>query len=195
MEHEQKQGLPVIAFGSPDQFSEWMTAQPDGSPGLWLKIAKSQTGLETVTYAEAVEVALCHGWIDGQKDALDATYWLQRFTPRKPKGAWSKINREKAERLIAEGKMGPGGQREIDAARADGRWDRAYDGQRTATVPEDLKSELDARPAAAEFFATLKGANRYSILYRLQSARTPATRAKRLATFVEMLEKGEKIYP
>jgi len=147
-----------------------------------------------VTYAEAVELALCFGWIDGQRRALDATHFLQRFTPRRPRGRWSKINREKAEALIADERVRPAGMAEIEAARADGRWEAAYEGQRTAKVPDDLQRELDANPAAAAFFAELDSANRYAIVYRLGEAKKPETRERRLRKFVAMLERGEKIH-
>src|SRR4051794_19298341 len=136
-----------------------------------LKIAKKGAPEPSVTYAEALELALCFGWIDSQKRGLDETHFLQRFTPRRPRGRWSRINREKAEALIAAGKLREAGRAEVEAAKADGRWDAAYDGQRTAAVPEDLQRELDADPAAREFFAGLDGANRYAILYRLDEAK------------------------
>jgi uncharacterized protein YdeI (YjbR/CyaY-like superfamily) len=148
-----------------------------------------------VTYAEAVEAALCHGWIDGQKAKLDDARWLQRFTPRKRGSRWSRINRDKAEALIAAGRMRPAGLREIEAARADGRWDAAYDGQRTATVPEDLQRALDADPAARAAFDDLNSVNRYAILYRVQDAKRPETRARRIAQFTAMLARGEKLHP
>jgi uncharacterized protein YdeI (YjbR/CyaY-like superfamily) len=187
--------LPWLAFGSVHAWEEWLAEQHEASPGLWLKIAKKGAGTSTVTYAEAVEAALCFGWIDGQKDKLDDEHWLQRFTPRRPRGKWSKINREKAERLIAEGRMRPAGLREVEAARADGRWEAAYEGQATATVPPDLAAELDRHPAAREFFATLTGANRYAILYRIQDAKRPETRARRIAKYVAMLAERKTIHP
>jgi uncharacterized protein YdeI (YjbR/CyaY-like superfamily) len=162
---------------------------------VWLKLAKAGTGIASVTYAEALEVALCHGWIDGQKGGFDDEFWLQRFTPRKPRSRWSRINRDKATALIERGEMEPAGLREVDAAKADGRWDAAYEGQRTATVPEDLQRALDANPAAAAFFSTLDGANRYAILYRVQDAKKPETRARRIDKYVAMLAAGEKLHP
>ncbi len=187
--------LPVLAFGSPQAWHDWLAGQHESSPGLWLKIAKKGAGSSTVSYAEALDCALCFGWIDGQKGRLDDEYWLQRFTPRKPRSKWSRINREKAEQLIADGRMRPAGLREVEAARADGRWAAAYAGQATATVPPDLERELDRNPAAREFFATLTGANRYAILYRIQDAKRPETRARRIATFVAMLAEHKTIYP
>jgi uncharacterized protein YdeI (YjbR/CyaY-like superfamily) len=187
--------LPVLAFGSPQAWHDWLAGQHESSPGLWLKIAKKGAGSSTVSYAEALDCALCFGWIDGQKGRLDDEYWLQRFTPRKPRSKWSRINREKAEQLIAVGRMRPAGLREVEAARADGRWAAAYEGQATATVPPDLERELDRNPAAREFFATLTGVNRYAILYRIQDAKRPETRARRIATFVQMLAEHKTLHP
>jgi uncharacterized protein YdeI (YjbR/CyaY-like superfamily) len=187
--------LPVLAFGSPQSWRDWLAEHHQTSSGLWLKIAKKGAARPTVGYAEAIEGALCYGWIDGQKGKLDDEYWLQRFTPRKSRSRWSKINREKAERLIAEGRMCPAGLREVEAARADGRWDAAYEGQATAAVPPDLARELDLNPAAKEFFATLSSVNRYAILYRIQDAKRPQTRAARIAKYVAMLNEHKTIHP
>jgi uncharacterized protein YdeI (YjbR/CyaY-like superfamily) len=186
--------LPVLLFASPPDLEAWLEKNHDGSAGLWLKIAKKGSGVESVSYAEALELALCFGWIDSQKRGLDERHFLQRFTPRRPRGKWSLINREKAEGLIASGAMRPAGLAEVEAARADGRWEAAYAGQRTAEVPEDLRAELDRNEAAREFFATLDSANRYAILYRLQEAKKPETRERRLEKFITMLERGEKIH-
>src|SRR5205085_9623677 len=141
---DHRELVDVAAFESADAFEAWLERSHDESAGIWLKIAKKGSGAQTVTYAEAVEAALCFGWVDGQKQRLDEHYWLQRFTPRSPRSRWSKINREKAEWLIAAGRMRAAGKAEVDRARADGRWDAAYDGSRTATVPDDLQRELDA---------------------------------------------------
>jgi uncharacterized protein YdeI (YjbR/CyaY-like superfamily) len=187
--------LAVIAFPSLRAWEDWLAAHHEDSPGLWLKIAKKGADTTTVSYAEAIEGALCYGWIDGQKGKLDDAHWLQRFTPRTRRSKWSKINREKAERLTAEGRMHPAGLREVEAARADGRWDAAYQGQATATVPPDLARELDRYPAAREFFATLTGVNRYAILYRIQDATRPQTRARRIQKYVTMLNEHKTIYP
>jgi uncharacterized protein YdeI (YjbR/CyaY-like superfamily) len=162
---------------------------------VWIKVAKKGSGIASVDTAQALDVAICFGWIDSRREALDGDYFLQRYTPRRPRGRWSRINREKAERLIAEGRMRPAGLAEVERAKADGRWDAAYAGQRVATVPDDLQRELDARPAAKAFFDTLNSQNRYAILYRLQYAKKPETRARRLAKFVAMLEAGETIHP
>jgi uncharacterized protein YdeI (YjbR/CyaY-like superfamily) len=191
----RKQDLPIIPFASPAAWEAWLAEQHATSSGLWLKLAKKDSGVETVSYAEALEVALCYGWIDGQKDKFDGDYWLQRVTPRRPRSKWSKINREKAEELITQGRMQPAGLREVEQAKADGRWDTAYDGQRTAGIPDDLRQALEQNPKAAEFFVSLDSANRYAILYRLQEARTPETRARRLERYVAMLNEQQKIHP
>jgi uncharacterized protein YdeI (YjbR/CyaY-like superfamily) len=190
-----KADLPILRFASREEWRAWLAAEHATSAGVWLKLAKAGTGIASVTYAEALEVALCHGWIDGQKGGFDDEFWLQRFTPRKPRSRWSRINRDKATALIERGEMEPAGLREVDAAKADGRWDAAYEGQRTATVPDDLQRALDANPAAAAFFSTLDGANRYAILYRVQDAKKPETRARRIDKYVAMLAAGEKLHP
>jgi uncharacterized protein YdeI (YjbR/CyaY-like superfamily) len=186
--------LPILLFATPAELEAWLEESSDESDGLWLKIAKKGAPEPSVTYAEALELALCFGWIDSQKRGFDEAHFLQRFTPRRPRGRWSRINREKAEALIAAGSMRPAGLGEVEAAKADGRWDAAYEGQRTAKVPDDLRRELEANPAAREFFAGLDGANRYAILYRLNDAKKPETRERRLRKFVAMLERGEKIH-
>jgi uncharacterized protein YdeI (YjbR/CyaY-like superfamily) len=186
--------LPVLLFASKEELEAWLEENHDGAEGLWLKIAKKGSGLESVGYAEGLELALCFGWIDSQKRGFDESFFLQRFTPRRPRGKWSQINRAKVEELIAAGAMRPAGLAEVEAAKADGRWDAAYAGQGAATVPDDLRRELDRNKAAGEFFATLDSANRYAILYRLQEAKKPETREKRLRKFVAMLERGEKVH-
>jgi uncharacterized protein YdeI (YjbR/CyaY-like superfamily) len=185
----------ILSFADPAGWDGWLAGQHGESPGIWLKIAKAGAPESTVTYPEALDAAICYGWIDGQKAGLDESYWLQRFTPRRPRSKWSKINRDKAEALIAQGRMCPAGLREVERAKADGRWAAAYAGQRTAEVPDDLRLALDADPAAAAFFAGLDGTNRYAILYRIQDAKRPETRARRIAKFVGMLSAGERIYP
>ena len=192
---ETKQNLPILAFPSQKKWEEWLAKNHQTSKGLWLKIAKKGAGTDTVNYAEALEVALCYGWIDGQKGALDAEFWLQKFTPRGPRSQWSKVNREKATALIENGRMQPAGLAEVERAKADGRWEAAYDAQSKASVPEDLQRELDANPDAAAFFATLESYNRYAILYRLQEAKKPETRARRIEKFIGMLKRGEKVHP
>ena len=186
--------LPILLFAAPADLEAWLEESHAVSEGVWLKIAKKGVTPPSVTYAEALELALCFGWIDSQKRGHDERHFLQRFTPRRPRGRWSLINREKAEGLIAAGEMRPAGLAEVEAAKADGRWDAAYAGQRTATVPDDLQRELDANPAAAEFFAGLDSANRYAIVYRLNDAKKAETRERRLAKFVAMLKRGEKIH-
>lgn len=189
------EGEHVLAFVSQPEWEGWLAAASAGSTGVWLKIAKKGCAAATVSYAEALEAALCFGWIDAQKRPLSGDYWLQRFTPRKPRSKWSKINRGKAENLIAAGRMRPAGLREVQAAQADGRWDAAYDGQGTAAVPDDLQRALDGDEVAAAFFATLDRGNRYAILYRIQEAKRPETRARRVAKFVAMLHDHQAVHP
>jgi len=186
--------LPILLFAGPVDLEAWLDANAATSPGLWLKIAKKGASEPSVTYAEALELALCFGWIDSQKRGLDDTHFLQRFTPRRPRGRWSKINRQKAEALEAAGALRPAGAAEVAAAKADGRWEAAYEGQRTAAIPDDLQRELDANPTAAAAFANLDSANRYAITYRLAEAKKPETRERRLRKFLAMLERGEKIH-
>lgn len=192
---DTKQGLPIRAFPSQEVWEEWLAEHHRTSKGLWLKIAKKGSGVETVSYAEALDVALCHGWIDGQKGTLDEAFWLQKFTPRTSRSKWSKVNRDKALALIEAKRMRPAGLAEVEKAQADGRWEAAYDSQSKAAVPEDFQQELDANPEAAAFFATLDSANRYAVLYRIQEAKKPETRAKRIEKFVGMLERREKVHP
>jgi uncharacterized protein YdeI (YjbR/CyaY-like superfamily) len=187
-------GLVKMPFASPAQWEEWLEEHHAVGAGVWIQIAKKDAGIESVRYPEVLEIALCYGWIDGRREALDARYFLQRFTPRRPRSRWSRINRETAEWLIADGRMRPAGLAEVQRAKADGRWAAAYEGQRSSCVPDDLQRELDARPKAKAFFAELKSQNRFAILYRLQEAKRPETRARRLAKFVTMLEAGETIY-
>ena len=186
--------LPVMPFASRDAWAAWLEEQHAASDGLWLKFAKKGSGLDSVTYAEAVEVALCYGWIDGQARKFDEDYYLQRFTPRRARSRWSKINRQKATELIESGEMKPAGLREVERARADGRWDAAYDAPSTAQVPDDLLRELEKNQPAREFFETLDGRNRYAILYQIQDAKRPETRARRIEKYVAMLSEGKKIY-
>jgi uncharacterized protein YdeI (YjbR/CyaY-like superfamily) len=186
--------LPIHLFADPEALQAWLEENGDSCDGVWLKIAKKGSGQRSVTYAEALELALCFGWIDSQKRGFDEKFFLQRFTPRRPRGRWSKINREKAEALIAAERMRPAGLAEVEAAKADGRWEAAYEGQRTAEVPADLQRELDASPTASKFFAGLDSANRYAVIYRLGDAKKPETRERRLRKFVAMLERGEKFH-
>lgn len=186
--------LPVVLFASPAELEAWLEESHADSEGIWLKIAKKGSGIDSVSYAEALELALCFGWIDSQKRSYDEKHFLQRFTPRRPRGRWSRINRDKAEELIAAGTMRPAGMAEVEAAKADGRWEAAYEGQRNAKVPEDLRRELEHSESARRFFDTLDSANRYAIVYRLNDAKKPETRERRLRRFVEMLERGEKLH-
>jgi uncharacterized protein YdeI (YjbR/CyaY-like superfamily) len=185
---------PVVPFKNKESWSSWLDKNHASSPGLWLKLAKKGAGIPSVTYPEALEAALCYGWIDGQKKPFDESWWLQKFTPRGPKSIWSKINREKAEALIESGEMKPAGLAAIEAARKDGRWEKAYESQGKAEVPSDLQAELDRNPKAQAFFATLRGANRYAILFRIHNAKKPETRAKRIQQFIGMLERGETVH-
>jgi uncharacterized protein YdeI (YjbR/CyaY-like superfamily) len=187
-------GLPTIAFASAAEWERWLEENHASAEGVWVKIAKKGTGIDSVRYPEVLDSALCFGWIDGRREALDEQYFLQRFSPRRTRSKWSRINREKAERLISEATMRPAGLAEVERAKADGRWQAAYSSQRSMAVPDDLRRELDARPQAKAFFAELSSQNRYAILYRLHEAKKPETRARRLAKFVAMLEAGEKIY-
>ena len=173
----------------------WLAEHHASSSGVWLRIAKKDGGQRSVTYAEAIEGALIWGWIDGQKNKLDDTHWLQRFSPRATRSPWSKINRDKATALIAAGKLQPPGLAEVERARRDGRWERAYDGARAATVPADLAAALAANAAAAAAFATLDGSNRYAVLYRVQAPKLAATRARKVAELVAMLARGETLHP
>jgi uncharacterized protein YdeI (YjbR/CyaY-like superfamily) len=188
-------GLPRLAFASQAEWEAWLEQNHARQPGVWIEIAKQGSGIDSVRYPEVLDTALCFGWVDGRRERLDELRFLQRFTPRRPRSRWSRINREKAQQLTREGRMRPAGQAEVASAQADGRWEAAYAGQRSAKVPADLQRELDARPAAAEFFARLSSQNRYSILYRLEDAKRAETRAKRLAQFVAMLEAGETLHP
>src|ERR1022692_3334735 len=187
--------LPVISFESGAAWESWLQAEHASSPGVWLKIAKKRAGPATVSYADALAVALCFGWIDGQKGKLDDDYWLQRFTPRKRGSRWARINTDKAAGLIEAGRMRPAGLAEVDRAKADGRWEAAYEPQSAITVPDDLAAGLARNDSARAFFETLTGVNRYAILYRITSAQRPETRARRIAKFVAMLAEHKKIYP
>jgi uncharacterized protein YdeI (YjbR/CyaY-like superfamily) len=192
---DRKGDLPIISFAFQEDWERWLQAQHTTAKGLWLKIAKKGSGIDSVTYEEALQSALCYGWIDGQKGAYDERFWLQRFTPRGPRSKWSRINRDKATELLDQEKMKPAGLEQVRRAQRDGRWDAAYEGQRAATVPEDLQRELDGNPEAKAFFATLDSANRYAILYRLKDAKKPETRAQRLAKYIAMLSEHEKLHP
>jgi len=185
---------PVKEFRTRAAWERWLAGHHGDEGGVWLKFAKKDTGITTVTYAEALEAALCYGWIDAQVKRFDETYYLQRFTPRRQRSKWSRINRDAATRLIESGDMKPPGLAEVERAQADGRWDAAYDSPANATVPADLERALRRDKKAREFFATLSKQNRYAILYRIQDAKRPETRARRIAQFVEMLARGETLH-
>ena len=186
--------LPVLHFEDAHAWAAWLDEHHANSPGAWLRLAKKAGPLTSPSYAEALDEALRYGWIDSQKKTFDEHSWIQKFGPRKPKGLWSKINRDKIAALEAAGRMMPAGIREVERAKADGRWDAAYDSQSNATVPDDFQAALDANPAARDFFATLNSANRYAVLFRIQTAKKPETRTRRIETLVAMLERGEKIH-
>ena len=185
--------VPTL-FKNAKAFETWLKKHHAASDGLWLQIAKKGADEPSVTYLEAIEIALCWGWIDGQKKGLDDQHFLQRFTPRRAKSIWSKINVAKVATLIEAGRMQPAGQAQIDAAKADGRWEGAYDGARSATMPDDLQAALDANVQAKTFFATVNASNRYAVLWRVQTAVKPETRARRIAQLVEMLARGETVH-
>ncbi|HEX4694264.1 YdeI/OmpD-associated family protein [Sphingomonas sp.] len=189
-----KAGLPVLDFANLAAWEKWLGEQPGDARGLWLKLAKAGNDASSLTKAQAIDGALCHGWIDGQIDKYDDAWFLTRFTPRKTNSKWSEKNRNRAEELVAEGRMTPAGQAAIDAAKDDGRWDAAYAPASTAETPADLAAALDAEPGAGAFFDTLTGANRYAILYRVKTAKKPATRKRRIAEFVAMCAAGETIH-
>jgi uncharacterized protein YdeI (YjbR/CyaY-like superfamily) len=189
-----KTDLPILPFERQKDWAVWLEKNHSTSSGVWIKLARKASGILSVTYDEALEAALCYGWIDGQRKSHDETSFLQKFTPRGPRSIWSKINTEKAQRLIESGKMKPAGLKAVESARQDGRWDAAYSSQSKAIVPDDLQSELDRNAKAKAFFATLDSRNRYAILHRIHTAKKAETRAKRIEQFVRMLEKKEKIY-
>ena len=187
--------LPVLAFATASEWEAWLAAQPPKSPGLWLKLAKQGSGVPSLSKKEAIDGALCHGWIDGQLQKFDDRQWLIRFTPRSAKSRWSDINRVRAEELIADGRMSAAGFEQVSRAKADGRWAAAYAPQGRAVVPDDLQAALDRDPAAKAFFSRLDSANRYAVLHRLGTIAKPSARAARLEKYVQMLARGESIHP
>ena len=191
---EQRDGLPVLTFRNGESFEEWLEHQPADSVGAWLKLRKKSAGGPGLTKGEAIDAALCHGWIDGQLDKCDDECWLVRFTPRRARSKWSQVNRRRATELLEEGRVRKSGLAQIDAAKSDGRWVAAYAPASTAKIPADLQDALNASPQAAKFFANLKGANRYAILYRIASVKRPETRARKIAEYVAMLERGDTIH-
>lgn len=186
--------VPIRAFKDAAAWDAWLGKNQNTAAGIWMRIAKKASGTKSITYPEAVEIALCHGWIDGLKRPESDTAWLQRFTPRRKKSIWSEINREKALALIASGQMKPAGLAEVERAKLDGRWDAAYQSPRSATMPADFRKELDRHPKADAFFKTISKTNSYAILWRIQTAKKPETRARRIKDFIERLEKGETIH-
>jgi uncharacterized protein YdeI (YjbR/CyaY-like superfamily) len=186
--------IPVRAFKDSAAWELWLEKNQTATDGLWMRIAKKASGTKSVTYPEAVEIALCYGWIDGQGRPHSETAWLQRFMPRRPKSIWSKINREKALGLIGTGRMKPAGLEQIERAKQDGRWESAYDSPRNATGDPQFQKALNKNPRAKAFFKTINAANRYAILWRIQTARKAETKAKRIRTFIEMLEKGKTLH-
>lgn len=195
MDRDAHKGLPIHAFADQGAWETWLAGNGGTSKGVWLKFAKKGSAAETVGKAQAIEAALAHGWVDGQLDKYDEAFWLVRFTPRGRGSRWSQINRDTALRLIAAGRMTPAGLAEVETAKADGRWEAAYKPASEAEPSADLLAALAANPRAQAFFATLKGANRYAILYRIHDAKTEKTRAARIEKFVGMLERGEVVHP
>jgi len=193
-EETERGGLPIRHFASQAELESWLGAQPADHPGIWLKLAKKGADVPTVTRREAIDSGLCFGWIDGQINGLDEQFYVIRYTTRRPRSKWSDVNARRAEQLLADGRMRPGGLRQIEAARADGRWDAAYPPASRIEVPDDLTAALAASPVAAAFFATLTGANRYAVLYRLHDVRDPNKRVAAVARWVAMLKRGEMVH-
>jgi uncharacterized protein YdeI (YjbR/CyaY-like superfamily) len=189
-----KDGKPILSFASPEEWEAWLEQEHATSDGVWIKFAKKGSGVASVVYADAVEAGLCYGWIDSQALSLDERFYLQKFTPRRARSKWSRVNRDKVEELTRQGRMRPAGLAEVERAKGDGRWEAAYSSPANAAVPDDLQRALDANPTAAEFFATLNKSNRFAIVYQLEDAKKPETRTRRLQKFVAMLERGEKLY-
>ncbi len=186
---------PVLEFGSDQLWQNWLGKNHRRSAGLWMRLAKKASGVRSVSYPEALDTALCYGWIDGRKKSDGEDAWLQKFIPRTDRSSWSRVNRQKALALVAAGRMTPAGLSAIERAKANGSWEAAYDSPATATVPEDLQAALDANPQAKAFFATLNSRNRYAVLYRVQTVRRPETRCRRIAQFVAMLARHEQFHP
>ncbi|HWZ18561.1 MAG TPA: YdeI/OmpD-associated family protein [Ktedonobacteraceae bacterium] len=187
--------IPIMSFETQQEWEAWLKENHTETRGIWLKIAKKGARTPSVSYAEALDSALCYGWIDGQKAAFDDKYWLQKFTPRTAKSIWSKINCGKAEALIADGRMQPEGLRQVELAKSDGRWERAYESQSKITIPDDFQSELDKNPKAQDFFNTLDSANRYAFLFRIHAAKKPEMRSAKIQKFVDMLNQQQKLHP
>ena len=186
--------IPTLLFPKQKDWADWLRKNHAKSSGVWLKLAKKSSGSQSVSYAEALEIALCYGWIDGQKKSYDESFWLQKFTPRGAKSIWSKINKGKAGELIRSGRMKPAGLNAVERAKQDGRWDAAYDSPSVSTVPPDFQARLNKSARAKAFFATLNSANRYAILFRIQTAKKAETRARKIEQFIDMLERKEKLH-
>lgn len=186
--------IPIVPFATRAAWGKWLDKNHATSAGIWIQFAKKASGIPSVSYPEAVDVALCYGWIDSQKKAHDTKTFLQKFTPRGTRSIWSRINRDKALALTESGKMKPAGAAAVERAQKDGRWDAAYEPQARAEVPPDLQAALDANPRATEFFTTISSQNRYAILFRIHNAKRPETRARRIADFVAMLERHETLH-
>lgn len=193
-EQTGKDGRPIIAFASQEEWEAWLEAEHGASGGIWIKLAKKGSGVPSIAFAEALESALCYGWIDSQAASLDDRFYLQRFTPRRARSKWSKINRDKIAELTRQGRMKSAGLEQVELAKADGRWDAAYSSPANMEIPVDLQEALERNANAAEFFATLNRSNRYAIIYQLEDAKKPETRVRRLEKFMGMLERGEKLY-
>jgi uncharacterized protein YdeI (YjbR/CyaY-like superfamily) len=192
---DPERDLPIFEFASQREWEEWLETHHGTAKGLWLKMAKKGAGVDSVSYTDAVETALCYGWIDGQKAPQDQLFWLQRFTPRGPRSKWSRINRDKAMDLLRKDRLKPSGRVQVEQAQRDGRWEAAYEGQLRARVPDDLQTALDQHPLALAFFATLDSRNRYAILYRIQDAKRADTRTRRIKQYVTMLEERQTLHP
>lgn len=186
--------MPLVSFASAEEWNQWLAAHHAQSNGVWLRFFKKDSGEKTVTYAEALDEALCYGWIDGQVNKYDAQSYIQKFTPRRPKSIWSKRNTEKAERLIEEGRMQQAGMHQVELAKADGRWQQAYDSAKNMKVPEDFLQQLSKNKKAKAFFDGLNKANQYAIAWRLQTAKKPETRGKRLKQILQMMKEGKKFH-
>lgn len=189
-----KDSKPILAFATVEEWEAWLDAEHGRSDGVWIKFAKKGSGVESVVYAEALDVALCYGWIDSQVSRYDERHYLQKFTPRRPRSKWSQLNREKIEALARQGRLRPAGLEQVELAKADGRWEAAYASPANVEVPDDLRHALDRSPRAAEFWAGLSKSNRFAVIYQLQDAKRPETRARRLEKFLGMLERGEKLH-
>ena len=189
-----KDGRPILAFASPEEWEAWLEREHTSSDGVWLKFAKKGSGIRRGVYPAAIEIPICYGWIDSKVNSLDERFYLQTFTPRRARSKWSRLNRDKVEELTRRGRMKPAGLAQVELAKEDGRWEAAYSSPASLEIPDDLQRALEASPKAAAFFATLNKSNRYGIVYQLEDAKKPETRARRLDKFMGMLERGEKLY-